>query len=63
MIIYPKLNHRKLYLLYNFRQSFRIRILSKALHQENEKTTTYWNKIVAKETSDKRLLSKIYKEC
>ena len=63
MIIYPKLNHRKLYLLHNFRQSFRIHILSKALHQENENTTTYWNKIVAKETSDKRLPSKIYKEC
>ena len=63
MIIYPKLNHIKLYLLHNFRQSFRICIVSKVLHKENEKKTTDWDKTVANETSDKGMLSKIYKEC
>ena len=37
-------------------------LYSKGSHQQNEKTSTEWEKIFANDTSDKRLISKIYTE-
>lgn len=58
MILNPKINHRKLFLLHNFRKNFYIHH-KKNIHQENEKIS---HKTVANKTPNKGLLLKIYKE-